>query len=105
MFVWLRASKRWTRSIASILLVLFTTGMAAHVAHHLVDPDCDDSTKPFAHPCVSCAAFHGGIETPDDAVVPVPVWTAGAPENLTHLAATFLPAERRNDAPRAPPTA
>jgi hypothetical protein len=106
MFRWLRASSTpRVRSVANLLLTLFVVGMVAHVAHHFLDPDCDDSSKPFAHPCVSCAAFHGGVETPDDAVVPVPVWTASAPENPTHLAAAPKAAERLDAAPRAPPAA
>ena len=106
MFRWLRASSTpRVRTVATILLTVFVVGMVAHVAHHFLDPDCDDTGRGLGHPCVSCAALHGGVEVPDDAVVPVPVWTSGAPENPTQLAAAPKTAERRDAAPRAPPAA
>src|SRR5262245_41599225 len=106
MFRWLRASSApRVRRVATVPVALFTVGMAAHVAHPFRDPDCDDSGRPLAHPCVACAALHGGVEIPEDAVVPVPVWTSGTSERPTLIAAAPQAAARRDAAPRAPPAA
>jgi hypothetical protein len=91
-----------TRRFAALLLALFVAGMVAHVGHHLVDPDCGETTGPLSRACVACATLHGGADQGPEPVSLTPERTAGhrvvTPDSSTHAATA-----RGNALSRAPP--
>jgi hypothetical protein len=79
-------------------------GAAAHLKHHLDDPQCDGGTIPTSHPCVSCLALHGAA-LPAQELVATPVQPFAHTERPTLEIAVLTTAPPRDFAPRAPPIA
>ncbi len=90
------------RASALLLIAVLVLGGAAHLWHHLTDPDCGEGHGPAAHPCVACAALHGAAvvastitATPPAPFTPSPLF---APAALAPVSATRVCGD-----PRAPP--
>jgi hypothetical protein len=87
-----------------LALALLVLGAVAHVAHHAMDPSCDDGRGHSSHPCVSCSVLHGAALAAQAIAIapatPAHVHDLRLPE-ISVAIATVLP----TGAPRAPPLA
>ena len=89
---------------ALVLLAALSIGAAAHAWHHVVDRDCDASSGPSSHACVTCSALHSSSVGEEQAEAPTPRAIAYEPTLLPDVSAP-LSALPTQAAPRAPPLA
>jgi hypothetical protein len=87
---------------ATLLVAVLALGGAAHLAHHLADPHCDDGPGPRSHPCVSCSALHGAALVAES-VAAAPPAAAGASLHRSAPDAAPVVSRRGGAPPRAPP--
>ena len=90
------------RHAAALLLAVLCLGTAAHLGHHLFDPDCGPDGRHGAQPCATCGALHH-VPTPVDAQSADPPVVRTSSDVLAHEGAA--PASRHSGAgsARAPP--
>lgn len=86
------------------MVVLFVSGGAAHLLHHLEDPSCDRGPAPASHVCASCAGLHAGAMT-EQPPAPVVVEPAGATLAVGAASHPIARLRARETAPRPPPFA
>ena len=91
------------RAIARCSLLILAVGAAGHLWHHLTDSDCESPLR-GGHPCVTCAAFHGGVLAGSGEVTIAP--PPSVPPRFSFLATDPLSAYETSVGPtRGPPTA
>ena len=100
----LRDRRRRLLPAAMLAFAFLALGAAAHLKHHLDDPDCDSGRFPSSHPCVSCAALHGAA-LPAEAIVATLVRPYAPTEHPRSEVSAVAAAPPREPAARAPPIA
>lgn len=67
-----RTSRILARRALLLLFAVLCAGVAAHCAHHLLDPPCRPEAGAGADPCVCCSASAGALAQGGAALVSLP---------------------------------
>jgi len=89
---------------ALALLSALSLGSAAHIWHHLIDPDCDPAGTHRAQPCATCVSLHSLAiaSEPEQYAPPDPILIPEtSPAEADHHVVPVL----SEGTPRAPPAA
>jgi hypothetical protein len=95
--------RRWFVRSAILPIALVLMGTLGHLAHHVLDPACDEGRASSPHPCACSVLHHAALTEGHVAIVPS---TPAAPSELAlrNITAPPVPIPGRC-APRGPPSA